>query len=99
MGESPDIEYGVPRKRGARWWDRNRNEPRPDRKLPAKLLEVDRTLLDERVPALHRLLGLVIEEAMEGRNAFVEKRPVNFKKFTGRFSTNAFRPSIASSVW
>src|SRR5260370_9516542 len=28
---------------------------------PAELLEVDGALLDERVPALHRLLGLVVE--------------------------------------
>src|SRR5947199_10722852 len=36
--------------------------PRPGgRGLPAEPLEVDQTLLDERVPALHRLLGLVIE--------------------------------------
>ncbi len=28
---------------------------------PAELFEVDGSLLDERVPALHRLLGLVVE--------------------------------------
>jgi hypothetical protein len=31
---------------------------------------------------------------LEGRHYFL-----NFLKFTGRFSTNALRPSIASSVW
>src|SRR5262245_65816438 len=35
-------------------------QPRTFLSLP-ELLEIDRTLLDERVPALHRLLGAVVE--------------------------------------
>src|SRR2546430_17256101 len=50
--------------RGARWrdpWSAPRNGSSGRRRSRAELLEVDRTLLDEGIPAFHRLLGLVVD--------------------------------------
>ena len=33
------------------------------------------------------------------QNGFANPYVLNFPKFTGRFSTKALRPSMASSVW
>ena len=44
--------------------------------------------------------GGAVADALGGEVGLERRHDVrNFLKFTGRFSTNAFRPSIASSVW